>query len=156
MKKPTPAKKKALERQFKGLASTYTSNVDCDTVKVTSPAKQAELRRIKAMFKGTSAGVQCERLMTALARYSITTYEAMRYLDVYHCPARVLQLRKRGYAISTHWEIVMTESGDLHKVGRYVLDSRLNQPSHQPHTFNHHHKTQTPRPVQLTFMFIGG
>lgn len=146
MKKPTPAKKKALERQFKGFASTYTSKAYSATGKHTSPEKQADLKSIKLMFKGSSAGVQCERLLTGLARYSITTYEAMRYLDVYHCPARVLQLRKRGYAISTHWEIVMTESGDLHKVGRYVLDSKANQPQ----------KLKKPVPVQLTLMLIGG
>lgn len=146
MKKPTPAKKKALERQFKGLASTYTSKVNCAIGMVTTPDKQADLKSIKAMFKGSNAGVQCERLMMALARYSVTTYEAMRYLDVYHCPARVLQLRKRGYAISRHWEVVVTESGDLHRVGRYVLDSLANQPP----------KLHKPIPVQLTLLLIGG
>ena len=120
--------KKALEGQFKSLASTYTSEADCDIVTITSPEKQADLRSIKAMFTGSSAGAQCERLLTALARYKITTYEAMRYLDVYHCPARVLQLRKRGYKITTHWETVITESGDKHIVGCYVLDSTGGQP----------------------------
>ena len=120
--------KKVLEGQFKGLASTYTSEVDCDIVTITSPEKQADLRSIKAMFTGSSAGAQCERLLTGLARYKITTYEAMRYLDVYHCPARVLQLRKRGYKITTHWETVITESGDKHIVGCYVLDSTGGQP----------------------------
>jgi hypothetical protein len=121
-------KQKAPEGQFKGLASTYTSEVDCDIVTITSPEKQADLRSIKAMFTGSSAGAQCERLLTGLARYKITTYEAMRYLDVYHCPARVLQLRKRGYKITTHWETVITESGDKHIVGCYVLDSTGGQP----------------------------
>lgn len=121
-------KQKAPEGQFKGLASTYTSEVDCDIVTITSPEKQADLRSIKAMFTGSSAGAQCERLLTGLARYKITTYEAMRYLDVYHCPARVLQLRKRGYKITTYWETVITESGDKHNVGCYVLDSTGGQP----------------------------
>lgn len=121
-------KQKALEGQFKGLASTYASEVYCDIVTITSPEKQADLRSIKAMFTGSSAGAQCERLLTGLARYKITTYEAMRYLDVYHCPARVLQLRKRGWKITTHWETVITESGDKHIVGCYVLDSTGGQP----------------------------
>ena len=46
----------------------------------------------------------------------------MRYLDVYHCPARVLQLRKRGYKIVTHWQTIITESGEKHRVGLYVLE----------------------------------
>lgn len=120
--------KKAPEGQFKGLASTYTSGIDCDIVTITSPEKQADLRRIKDLFKGSSAGAQCERLLTGLARYKLTTFEAMRYLDVYHCPARILQLRKRGYKITTHWETVITESGDKHIVGCYVLDSTGGQP----------------------------
>ena len=65
-------KQKAPEGQFKGLASTYTSEVDCDIVTITSPEKQADLRSIKAMFTGSSAGAQCERLLTALARYRLT------------------------------------------------------------------------------------
>jgi hypothetical protein len=121
-------KQKAPEGQFKGLASTYTSEVDCDIVTITSPAKQADLRRIIDIFPGSSAKQQMQRLLTALARYRLTTFEAMRYLDVYHCPARVLQLRKRGYKIKTHWEWVQTESGDSHEVGCYVLDSTGGQP----------------------------
>ena len=43
----------------------------------------------------TSATAQCTRLLSRLKQGPITTYEAMRMLDVYHVPARVLQLRKR-------------------------------------------------------------
>jgi hypothetical protein len=41
----------------------------------------------------------------------VTTFEAMRYLDVYHCPARILQLRKAGHRIVTHRQTVLTEAG---------------------------------------------
>jgi len=47
--------------------------------------------------------------------------EAMRLLDVYHCPARVLQLRKDGHQIVTHRKTVITEAGAKHTVGVYVL-----------------------------------
>jgi hypothetical protein len=99
-----------------------------ETSKGTTAEKQAELLRIKTMFNGSSAGAQCERLLTALVLYRLTTFEAMRYLDVYHCPARVFQLRKRGYKITTYWENVITESGDKHIVGCYALDSIVVQP----------------------------
>jgi hypothetical protein len=52
----------------------------------------------------------------------VTTFEAMRFLDVYHCPARILQLRKAGHRITTHWQTVITEAGAKHRVGLYVRE----------------------------------
>ena len=56
--------------------------------KATSPEKKAALEATRDEFKGTASRSQAARLLEALSRYSITTFEAMRYLDVYHCPAR--------------------------------------------------------------------
>lgn len=123
------------------------TTVKVETSKGTSPEKQEDLQRIKAKFNGSSAGAQCERLLTALVRYRITTFEAMRYLDVYHCPARVFQLRKRGYKITTYWETVITESGDKHIVGCYALNSIDGKPVPL---------TETPKPKnppQFTLQF---
>lgn len=92
--------------------------------KATSPEKKAALEAIRAESKGTSSHSQAARLLEALSRYSVTTFEAMRYLDVYHCPARILQLRKRGHHIVTHWQTVITEAGEKHRVGLYVLESQ--------------------------------
>ena len=91
--------------------------------KATSPEKKAALEAIRDEFKGTASHSQAARLLEALARFSVTTYEAMRYLDVYHCPARILQLRKRGHKIVTHWQTVITEAGERHRVGLYLLES---------------------------------
>lgn len=91
--------------------------------KVTSPEKRAALEAIRAQSKGTAGAAQAKRLLEALRNFSITTFEAMRYLDVYHCPARVLQLRKQGHKIATHWESVVTEAGETHRVGLYVLEN---------------------------------
>jgi hypothetical protein len=90
--------------------------------KATSPEKKAALEAIRAESKGTASKAQADRLLEALRRFGVTTFEAMRYLDVYHCPARVLQLRKRGYKIVTHWQTIITESGEKHRVGLYVLE----------------------------------
>ena len=89
--------------------------------KATSPEKKAALEAIRADFKGTSSDTQCARLLEALARYSITTFEAMHYLDVHRCPARVLQHCQRGHNITTHWKTVIKESGERHRVGMYLL-----------------------------------
>jgi hypothetical protein len=86
-----------------------------------APDKVAALRKIRDEFTGTSGRNQAQRLHAALARFPITTYEAMRHLDIYHCPARVLQLRKLGHEIVTHRQTVVTEAGVRHTVGLYVL-----------------------------------
>jgi hypothetical protein len=92
-----------------------------DKEKATSPEKKAALEAIRAQFKGTSTATQCARLLEALSRFPVTTFEAMRFLDVYHAPARVLQLRKQGHSIVTHRKTVITEAGDQHEVGMYAL-----------------------------------
>lgn len=92
--------------------------------KATSPEKKAALEMIRSEFKGSASRSQLARLLEALSCYSVTTFEAMRYLDVYHCPARILQLRKQGYTIATHWQTVETEAGEKHRVGLYVLEGR--------------------------------
>ena len=90
--------------------------------KATAPEKKAALEAIRAQSNGVASRAQADRLLEALRRFGVTTFEAMRYLDVYHCPARVLQLRKRGYKIATHWQTVITEAGEKHRVGLYVLE----------------------------------
>ena len=90
--------------------------------KATSPEKKAALEAIRDEFKGTANHSQAAWLLEALSRFSITKFEAMRYLDVYHCPARILQLRKAGHKILTHWQTVITEAGVRHRVGLYTLE----------------------------------
>ena len=89
--------------------------------------KIAALESIRNEFKGTASRSQAARLLEALALYSINTFEAMRYLDVYHCPARILQLRKRDHKIITLWQTVVTEAGERHRVGLYVLNGGAGQ-----------------------------
>ena len=79
------------------------------------------LHLVRDLHPGVSSAVQCARIRTALSRFSITTFEAMRYLDVYDPRARVMQLRNQGEAIDTHWQPVITEAGERHRVGRYTL-----------------------------------
>lgn len=86
-----------------------------------APAKVAALKQIRDQFTGTTGHNQSQRLLAALAQFPITTFEAMRFLDVYHCPARVLQLRKAGHEIITHRQTITTEAGAKHTVGLYVM-----------------------------------
>ena len=92
----------------------------------TSPTPPAEGKRqalaaILSAHPGNTCTVQCARIREALSRFSLSTFEAMRHLDVYDPRARVLQLRKAGERIDTHWTRVITEAGHSHRVGVYVL-----------------------------------
>lgn len=89
--------------------------------KKATPNKEAALIQIREEIKGNDSKSQCQRLREALARFPINTFEASRFLDIYHAPARVLQLRKRGEKIVTYWQRVETEAGIKHRVGEYVL-----------------------------------
>lgn len=84
-------------------------------------AKIEALHLVRDLHPGVSSEVQCARIRAALSQFSITTFEAMRYLDVYDPRARVMQLRNQGETIDTHWQTVITEAGERHRVGRYTL-----------------------------------
>lgn len=86
-----------------------------------SPEKEAALITIRDQFIGTTCASQCERLLEALHRFPVSTFEASRFLDVYDCPARVHQLRKAGHQIDTFWQTVVTEAGVKHRVGQYAM-----------------------------------
>lgn len=93
----------------------------------TSFEKRAALQAITVEFKGNTAAMQRTRLMEAFTcGWAITTYEAMRYLDIYFPPARVKELRDRGERIKTHWVSAITESGQRHLIGMYVRESGVN------------------------------
>ena len=88
---------------------------------MSDPTKIKALHLMRDHHPGVSSAVQCVRIRTALSRFSITTFEAMRYLDVYDPRARVMQLRNAGETIDTHWQTVITEAGESHRVGVYTL-----------------------------------
>ena len=79
------------------------------------------LHLVRDLHPGASSEVQCARMRAALSQFSITTFEAMRDLDVYDPRARVMQLRNAGETIDTHWQTVITEAGESHRVGVYTL-----------------------------------
>ena len=89
--------------------------------------KEAALRKLRDELSGTDTKTQCQRLLEALSRFPVTTFEAMRHLDIYHVPARVLQLRKAGHPVLTLWQTVTTEAGVKHRVGLYVLRHNVTQ-----------------------------
>lgn len=88
----------------------------------TPLSRIAALHEIRDRHFGHASPVQCARLLEAMQQLgSVTTAEASRYLDVYDPPARKLSLVKAGHRIIMTWDRDETESGEVHRVGRYSL-----------------------------------
>lgn len=88
-----------------------------------TPERIADLIAIRDSIPGTSAKPQTQRLLEAMRKLAhVTTFEASRYLDVYHPPARKRDLVKQGYSIGTAMRDVFTEAGKRHSVGLYFLE----------------------------------
>lgn len=124
-----PAKGKALDSrahviaQAKGGAkiglSTYTS----------TPEKVQALKALRDEMPGDSGATQERRTLEALSRWSLTTYEASRYLDIYDPRARVMSLRNKGHNIVTNRVLQRTECGRPHCIGIYTLQRGATCPS---------------------------
>jgi len=90
--------------------------------KKTTPEKEAALKNLRDQFKGTDTSTQINLLAAAMRLCSsITTYEASRWLDIYHPAGRIKDLRDAGFEILTLWTVVKTEANVSHRIGRYVL-----------------------------------
>jgi hypothetical protein len=89
----------------------------------TPPEKRDVLLEILDASPGNSGAAQRERILMALARFGLNTDEIRRYLDCYDARKRVSELRQAGYAITTHWQTIITEAGERHRVGLYILNT---------------------------------
>ena len=69
----------------------------------------------------TDTEAQLSRVLAVLRSGPTTTVQLVREHDVLHPPARILQLRKRGFDIATVWVNAETLRGAVHRVGKYVL-----------------------------------
>jgi Helix-turn-helix domain len=88
----------------------------------TSPERIAALHGIRDRFKGEACATQCDRLLAAMRELgSVTTYEAMRFLDIYDPRPRKLSLVRAGHDVLMTWRTAQTESGDKHRIGVYSL-----------------------------------
>ncbi len=88
-----------------------------------TPERIALLIAIRDALPGTSAMPQRQRLLEAMRQLGhVTTFEASRFLDIYHPPARKRDLVKAGHNIITAMRDVFTEAGKRHRVGLYLLE----------------------------------
>jgi len=90
----------------------------------------AELTLILKQLSGNSARRQRQRLLAAMLEFgSVTTVDATRFLDIIDPRARIFELRRQGYRISTMPVARATECGVVHVVGSYLLLSSSPQAS---------------------------
>ena len=89
---------------------------------MTAPDRLVILKAILAATPGNSAAAQRARLLAAMQQTGhITTFEAMRFLDVYDPRPRKLELLAEGHSVLLSWRHVPTESGRPHRVGVYYI-----------------------------------
>jgi hypothetical protein len=94
--------------------------------KVRYPKKENGPRRAPSKVSTqkhmrTDTEAQLARSLARMRLGPVTTVELVREHDILHPPARILQLRKRGYDIATVWVTAETLPGIRHRVGKYVL-----------------------------------
>jgi hypothetical protein len=78
---------------------------------------------ILAAMPGNDIFTQRQRMLTAMQKLgSVTTFEGSRFLDCYDPRARVHELRQAGTRIKTVIRAERTESGNIHRVGVYLLE----------------------------------
>lgn len=91
------------------------------TVAAVSPLKTGQSGR-KFSPKSTHSEAQRQRILEALRRRPQTTVD-LRRIGCFQAPARVLELRRQGYLISTERIALYDEDGFLHpRAARYHLD----------------------------------
>ena len=94
---------------------------------MSAPANSKRLRALAAILAalpGNDPHTQRQRMLTAMQKLgSVTTFEGSRYLDCYDPRARIHELRKGGTGIKTVMRAEQTESGVMHRVGVYLLES---------------------------------
>ena len=55
----------------------------------------------------------------------LSTIQARDEYGILHPCGRIMELRKKGYKIDTHWTSESDANGVLHRVGLYVYQSKI-------------------------------
>lgn len=99
------------------------------------PGRLAALHAIRDRHLGTATSTQRERLLEALQTLGhVTTFEAMRFLDIFDPRPRKLELVADGYMIVTSWRTAYTEAQIMHRIGVYTLIRGLQRPTGAPYS----------------------
>lgn len=72
-----------------------------------------------------SSSTQRKRILSYLEKnHRLSTIAAREQLGILHPGGRIMELRKKGYRIDTHWIEEPDSNGVAHRVGLYVYQGR--------------------------------
>jgi hypothetical protein len=90
--------------------------------KKATPNFEAAVKNLQCKFTANnSAAAQRLRALDLLRTGPKSTIQLRRDGDILSPAARVLELKKRGFEIVTHWVHQATDCGAVHRVALYVL-----------------------------------
>lgn len=88
------------------------------------PAALGNPKSIKHVYTNSSSSQRARILKHLETCFRISTMQARSQLGVLNPPARIIELRRKGYQIDTHWIIEKDCNGITHRVGLYVYKGR--------------------------------
>ncbi|MBA3599420.1 MAG: helix-turn-helix domain-containing protein [Methylibium sp.] len=95
------------------------------TKEKATPASEAALKKThpksSAGIGNNSATAQRRRALDLLRAGPKSTIQLRRDGDILAPAARIIELRRHGFDILTHWVQQATDCGKLHRVALYVL-----------------------------------
>ncbi|WP_306460534.1 helix-turn-helix domain-containing protein [Herbaspirillum sp. VT-16-41] len=114
------------------------------------PDAKSGFQHIVKAWPGNTSYEQRQRLLeTIQKRGSVTTMEAVRFLEIVDPRPRISELRAEGWHIVRSWTMQESETGGLHRVGLYRLTSMGHGSS--PITYGH---TPVPKMGQASLFDV--
>jgi hypothetical protein len=99
-----------------------------------SPALRGKLGNLKQSKQryDNSLATQRARILKHFAENPrLSTIQAREEMGILHPCGRVMELRKRGYRIETHWIKEPDLNGVLHRIGLYVFQGMKKEVNHE-------------------------
>lgn len=83
------------------------------------------LTKNKPKYNNSASSQRARILKHLRANQCLSTMQARSELGVLHPPGRVLELRRGGHHIDTHWINQPDDNGVSHRVGLYVYKGKI-------------------------------
>lgn len=82
-------------------------------------AKKPGIEKPKQPYDNSTTCQRARLIKHFIANYRLTTMEG-RDMGIMHPGGRVMELRRQGYLIDTHWANETDSNGVVHRVGMYL------------------------------------
>ena len=102
------------------------------TKKTNRPAALGNPQLTKPKYDNTTATQRARILKHFADCPRLSTIQARDELGILHPCGRVMELRRRGYRIDTHWIKEPDSNGVLHRIGLYIFQGMKREVSHEP------------------------